>query len=99
MMKAGATKKYKRLTAEAIENEDIQTRPWACVKVTPKFYFKTNRRRDYDNAVGSLKSAYDGIVASALVDDDDPAHMQRTWPEFLVDKVNPRVELIIERIE
>ena len=99
MMKATATKKYKRLTCDAIENEDIETKPWKRVEVKAKFYFKINRRRDYDNAVGAIKSAYDGIVLAELVDDDDPAHMQRSWPEFLVDKVNPRVELTITRMK
>ena len=98
MMKANATKKYKRLTYEAIENEGIETGPWSLVEVKAKFYFKTNRRRDCDNAMGALKAAYDGIVIAKLVEDDDSKHMGRREPEFLVDKVNPRVELTIERI-
>jgi hypothetical protein len=98
MMKASATKKYKRLTCEAIENEEIETAPWGSAEVTAKFYLKDNRRRDADNAVGSLKSAYDGIVLAGLLADDTPEQMRRSWPEFLVDKVNPRVELTITRI-
>jgi hypothetical protein len=99
MMRASATKRYKRLTCEAIENEDIQTRPWKVALVEAKFYFKTKRGRDTDNAVGSLKSAYDGIVVSGLIPNDTPEFMRRSWPELLVDSKNPRVEIKITRIE
>lgn len=98
-MKAGAIKKYKRLTSEAIDNENIETKPWRCASVKAKFYFKTNRRRDCDNAVGSLKSVYDGIVVSGLLKDDSPEYMQREWPDFLVDKVSPRVEITIAKVK
>lgn len=76
--------------------EDI---PWERVDVSVVFYHKTKRRRDEDNAIGSLKAAYDGIVDAGLVGDDDWKHMSRKIPEFRVDKTFPRVELLLERIE
>lgn len=95
--KASATKRYRRITREAIEAECIETMPWPSVAVHAVFYFATNRRRDQDNAMGSLKAAYDGIVDSGLVPDDDYTHMKRGAPEFRIDKGSPRVELTISR--
>jgi hypothetical protein len=67
--------------------------------VAPVFYFPNDRRRDEDNAIASLKAAYDGVVDAGLLSDDDHKHMQRERPEFKIDRKHPRVELIIERLE
>ena len=98
-MKAAAIKKYRRLTKEAVEAENIETAPWDKVAVKALFYFVHSRRRDPDNATGSLKAAYDGIVDSGLVADDDYEHMTRLPPTFRVDRNYPRVELIILRLQ
>ena len=96
--KVAATKKYRRLAKEAIEDEQIETAPWEKVRVEAIFYFKTKRERDTDNAMGSIKAAYDGIVDSGLVLKDTPEYMKRGEPEFLRDKDHPRVELTITRM-
>jgi len=97
--KAGTIKKYRRLAREAVDAERIETAPWSRVTIEAKFYFKHNRRRDPDNAIGSLKAAYDGIVDSGLVADDDYRHMVRLPPIFMVDHKHPRVELAIEKTQ
>lgn len=96
---AAATKKYRRLARVAIEAEYLETMPWRHAEVRPVFYFATNRRRDTDNAMASLKSAYDGIVDSGLVKDDTPEYMTRIQPEFRTDKDSPRVEVEIVRVK
>jgi len=96
--KAGAIKKYRKLTKEAVENELIDTIPWTKVTVKATFYFARKRRRDPDNATGSLKAAYDGMVDAGLIVDDDYDHMTRLPPVFLLDRKCPRVELVIERM-
>lgn len=98
MKKASATKRYRRLAREAVEEAMIDDMPWACVVVRAVFYFKDARKRDQDNFMGALKAAYDGIVDSGLVPDDDYEHMQRDVPAFGVDKKHPRVDLMITRI-
>ncbi len=98
MMKAAAVKKCRRVTAEAIEAEQIETIPWEKAKVTARFYYKTKRKRDQDNAMGALKAVYDGIVDSGLCVDDDWEHMNRGVPEILIDRDHPRVELTITRL-
>lgn len=95
--KAAATKKLRRITAEAVREEGVESAPWGKVEVSAAFYHKTKRRRDADNAIGSLKAAYDGIVDAGLVLDDTPEHMERRQPTFAIDKDFPRVELTITR--
>jgi len=99
MMVAASRKRFRRLTSEAIEAEQIDTMPWGKLSVTPTLYFKTNRRRDIDNAMGSLKSVYDGIVDSGLVPDDTQEYMKREELILDVDKNCPRVIMCIERIK
>lgn len=96
--KAAAIKKSRRITCEAIDGERVETMPWARVAVQASFFHATKRRRDQDNAMGSLKSVYDGIVDSGLVGDDDYEHMERGVPTFSHDAEYPRVELRITRL-
>ena len=98
-MKAAAAKKCRRLAREAIEVEDIQTAPWKFAEVSAYYFHKDKRRRDEDNFQSMLKATYDGVVDSGLVVDDDSLHMRKHPPTFLVDKLNPRVEIVIERIQ
>jgi len=95
--KASATKRYRRLAKQAVEAVQIDSTPWGKMSVQALFCWPTKRRRDQDNAIASLKSAYDGIVDSGLICDDDYNHMQRLSPEFSIDRKYPRVELTITR--
>lgn len=97
--KASAIKKRRRITAEAVEIEECETLPWEKCHVHADFYYKTNRRRDVDNAIGSLKSTYDGLVDSGIVSDDTPDKMVRDMPSLLVDKDYPRIEITITRLQ
>lgn len=96
-MKRAAARKQRRLTAEAIQNQKIESLPWTSCKVEVYLYHRTDRRRDQDNAVAMLKSMYDGIVDAGVVADDTPETMTRNWPEMLQDKKQPRMEVIIRR--
>lgn len=93
--KAAAIKKYRRIAKEAVEAAAIETGPWPSARATVTFYWPTHRRRDEDNALASLKAAYDGIVESGLLVDDDHRHLRREMPVFAIDKQNPRVEITI----
>ena len=97
--KAGAIKKYRRLAREAVEAEQIETAPWGKVSITSTFFFAQNRTRDSRNALGSLKSVYDGIVDAGLIVNDDYEHVQEGPPIFKIDKKHPRVELDITKME
>jgi crossover junction endodeoxyribonuclease RusA len=97
--KMGAIKKYRKQARAAAEAEEVETTPWGRCTVQADFYYRDRRRRDPDNAIASLKPAYDGIVDSGLVADDDYEHMTRLPPTFNVDKTSPRVELTITRCD
>ena len=96
--KAATVKAYRRTAMRAIEKERIETMPWGKVELKAIFYFKTTRERDDDNAMGSLKSACDGIVDAGLVLKDDYEHMKRMPPEFHEDSTYPRVEILIRQV-
>lgn len=98
--KSKAAKKQRSLVKSIIENMHCGYVPRVKrISVKPIFFHQTHRKRDEDNATGSLKSAYDGIVDSKLVKDDSPEYMVRENPEFRIDKKDPRVELKITILE
>jgi Holliday junction resolvase RusA-like endonuclease len=68
---------------------------WLRARVTIRFYFASNRRRDKDNCLAMLKSAFDGIADSGLILND--SGLTPMPPEMMVDKLNPRVEITLER--
>lgn len=97
--KAAAIKRQKRLAKEEVERCILEDLPWKKVDVNVTFFHKVKRKRDEDNAMRSVKAAYDGFVVAGLVEDDDWEHMSRKIPKFEVDKNYPRVEFLLERVE
>jgi len=69
--KAHATKRY-RQTAWAIARSAIGLHPprWTTATCQATFRFPTRRRRDRDNLLASLKSAFDGIADAGIVAND-----------------------------
>lgn len=61
------------------------------------FFYPTNRRRDPDNALSSLKPAWDGMQDAGIIENDSSlTHL----PAVLgIDKENPRVELEVFDVE
>jgi hypothetical protein len=97
--KAAAAKKYRAEAKAAAESAGIETGPWPLASVTASFFFACRRRRDQDNAMAMLKPAYDGLVDAGIVIDDDFDHLKREAPTFAVDADNPRVELVVTRLD
>lgn len=99
--KAKATKRY-RFESCAACNEELQwgdcIEPWKKASAKVEWFHTTNRRRDEDNAKGSLKAAFDGAVDAGLLEDDDRLHLTHETPEFNIDKVHPRVEITFTRL-
>lgn len=95
--KARAAKRYRR-TAEAATIEalnGIEPPRWKMASVLIQAYFPTARHPDPDNAVASLKSAFDGLADAGLIEND-----RGLWPERPVigkDKDNPRLVLTIRK--
>lgn len=80
---------------DAIQNCDdiIHPEKWKEVILRPNWYSARAGRRDRDNAVASLKWAFDGIARYFGVDDE----IFVPYPvRFEVDRENPRVEITME---
>jgi Holliday junction resolvase RusA-like endonuclease len=73
--------------------------PWPGHECTVhvRWIAKTNRRRDRDNIISTLKAAIDGITDSGLWDDD--AGVKWGNVETEVDAKKPRVVVTVERVE
>lgn len=63
--------------------------------LTITFYEKDNRR-DADNIYGGLKYLLDGMVQAGIVKDDTRQYVEPIIKPIEIDKINPRVEVIIE---
>jgi hypothetical protein len=96
--KASAAKRYRRLAREAAEAEGISSGPWEQATIRATFFHRTRRRRDDVNFLAMLKPAYDGIVDSGLLADDDAEHLTTLGASFELDREAPRVELRLERV-
>ena len=98
-VKARAASEYRAMAmAEVLRTIPASKRPrWIHAETQAVFYYGANRRRDGDNAGASLKPAWDGIAdAGVVVNDSGLRHMP---PVLKVDRINPRVELIIKPTE
>lgn len=64
---------------------------WPAATARCTFYHRDRRRRDRDNLLASLKSAFDGLVdAGVLVDDAGLTHLPVVME---IDRERPRVEI------
>jgi len=92
-----AVKKYRSdagLAAKALGDCGF---PWPRVKVFLAFYFAENRKRDQDNFIAAMKSAFDGLADAGVVEND--TDLTPMPPKFFVDKNDPRVELMLVRCD
>ncbi len=97
MKKAAAAKRYRRLAREAASAQCVESGPWERATIQAAFYHKQKRRRDDVNHLAMLKPAYDGLVDSGLLEDDDSEHLTSLPATFAIDTECPRVELTVER--
>ena len=98
--KARAVKKYRMdcglATRDAMNRSRIKSFPWNTAKATPVFFHRQRRNRDQDNATASLKAAFDALADAGVIAND--AGLRQMPPVLQVDSDDPRVELIVERM-
>lgn len=71
---------------------------WARARVTLRWFAKDEPRiPDFDNAVASIKGALDGMTDAGVLVNDRGIEGIEVWR--VVDKANPRVEVIVHRVE
>ena len=70
--KAAATKAYRALAAEAARRVagDDDAMPYESATVEVTYRVADRRRRDRDNLLAMLKSAFDGLADGGVVEDD-----------------------------
>jgi Holliday junction resolvase RusA-like endonuclease len=61
-------------------------------------WYEPNRKRDYDNIAFAKKFIQDALVEMGVLQNDGWKHIGGFSDSFDVDKVNPRVEVIITEI-
>ena len=91
-----AKKEYTRVVSEQLVNLDIKTP----VEITYKVYKASNRRLDKMNVVSVVsKFLLDAITEYGCWEDDNDIHVKtETILPTELDRVNPRVEVIIKEI-
>jgi crossover junction endodeoxyribonuclease RusA len=82
---------------EVMKQRIRPSQPFSKAVVTLNYYFKSKRRTDPDNNTG--KFLLDGLVESGILVDDSFDHIELNIRKGGVDKHNPRVEIMIERLE
>lgn len=65
------------------------------VVITYMFYVQDNRRRDIDNMIASVN---DALVKAGIIEDDSWQCLKIGEADAMLDKDNPRAELVITSI-
>ena len=91
-----AKKEYTRVVSEQLVNLDIKTP----VEITYKVYKASNRRLDKMNVISIVsKFLLDAITEYGCWEDDNDIHVKtETILPTELDRINPRVEVIITEI-
>lgn len=97
MAKAAVVKRYRQLAKEAALAEGVVSGPWKEAVIQAAFFHKQKRRRDDVNYLQMLKPAYDGIVDSGILFDDDEKHLTTLPATFGIDRECSRVVLTLTR--
>jgi len=95
-------KRHKDLWAEEIACAAREAgRPrFRRAEVRLRLYYRTNRRRDADNAIGGpAKLILDGLRDAGVIPDDDTNTIRLLEPVIGVDKENPRVEIELRELD
>lgn len=90
--RAEKSRRYRRAARWiAMEAQGGTPRNWSRAVARVTFTWPDARRRDADNAIASLKAAFDGLVDAGVVSDDSTAVLRRPEPEHRIDRGHPGV--------
>lgn len=70
-------------------------RPMGAVTAKVVFVVPTRHRRDLDNAMASIKTAFDALVSVGHLVDDDSKHLKLAAPEMRVQRGEKFVEITL----
>ena len=106
MIKAERTNKY---LGAKMKKDNTELVAWACKKqklkpfekridVTINWYCK-NKRKDKDNIDAGKKYIFDGLQLAGIIKNDGWNEIGKINQDFLIDKDNPRIEILMEEIK
>ncbi len=83
--------------SETFARRPVRRRTPLSTPVTARVVFVVpdRRRRDLDNALASMKAAWDGLVDQGLLVDDDSKHLKLAAPEMRYEKGSRYVEVTL----
>jgi crossover junction endodeoxyribonuclease RusA len=93
--KKRATEKYRQDCYLVVRETWAQGWIPVCSTAKVVFVVPDKRRRDLDNAMASMKAAWDGLVDAGLLVDDDSKHLKLAAPEMRVVKGQKYVEVTL----
>ena len=96
MAQSNLKKKYKEFSIWLAEHNKINNLYLDNSIITYTFYFKDHRRRDFDNLMLTPKLINDGFVEAKAFKDDCGEYLKLEFNQFQYDKLNPRVEMLLE---
>jgi hypothetical protein len=96
MMQNALKQKYKEFSIWLASYYSVANLNLDKAKMTLTFYFADHRRRDFDNLCLTLKLLNDGFVESKFLTDDNGENLMVAFKPFEYDKLNPRVEIMVE---
>ena len=88
--------KYKEFSIWLAEHYKINNLNLDNAIITYTFYFKTHIRHDFDNLMLTPKFLNDGLVEAGVFKDDCGEFLKLEFDPFQYDKLNPRVEMLLE---
>ena len=95
--KAEPTKACRAQARELVESHCPRPFRWESARISMRFFWPTNQRRDTLNAAQSCKAYVDGLVDAGLVTDDAWQVLDIGGLSSAMDRENPRVEIVVER--
>jgi|GEM_PF-4940433 len=96
MAQAELKKKYKEFAIWLAGYYKISDLNLEDSTITYTFYFKTRARHDFDNLMLTPKLINDGLVEANVLKDDCGEFLKIRFNNFEYDKLNPRVEMLLE---
>lgn len=88
-------KRHTRLIAILARKQNIPTLPKSDYIIT---WICENQKRDKDNIMTGQKFIFDGLVEAERIKNDGWKQIGDVTHRFLVDKLNPRIEIEIQEV-
>lgn len=90
--------KASRQHAKILSSPHAPAEPWNHSRLFLRFFKPNNRILDHQNMLQRMKGTVDGVVDAGVIKDDNDKHLEVFNIMSAVDKKNPRIELVFQRL-